>query len=192
LSVSAPHNVTEYLNLTFLYGPDGMYLLISFRRLYSKYLTGISLSDTVDQLKEKIDESDEFGASPDRLEFNGQELLDGTKTLEDYNITRGDVVLVLSNQKVRKPVIYLFPPAPLSAKVTLALDPMWRFSVIYPIAPVTKNSSGGSSPGDSVEWEVDVNTDGAMIDKRTGVEVSYLFWEAQYVLSFSPCLDSLR
>jgi hypothetical protein len=103
-----------------------------------------------------------------------------SKTFAEYSIEDGDCIDAMVEQLGGKPVIYLLPPRPLLATVELALIPAWSFSVLYPLSPTSsKVFVGYSAPGEVVEWVVDVKPNGDMVDKRTSVEVSYLFWEAQ-------------
>lgn len=79
-----------------------------------------------------------------------------------------------------KPVIYLIPPAgaTLSAHVVLSLVPAWSISAVYPSTP-TKKALFSGGEGEHVKWDVTVKPGGEMVDKATGSEVAYLFWEAQ-------------
>ncbi|KAG9090128.1 hypothetical protein FRC06_001216 [Ceratobasidium sp. 370] len=80
-----------------------------------------------------------------------------------------------------KPVIYLFPPAPMSnIRLTLALVKSWHFSALYP--PTTISTPPCKALSQVVSWTVDAKPDGTLFDQRTQREVSYLFWEAQYWL----------
>ena len=86
----------------------------------------------------------------------------------------------------RKPVIYLFPPSRLSnVTVELLLTSSWSFSAIYPL-PQTAITSGEKQQiaPQSLTWTIDTEPDGRLVDKTSGVEVSYLYWEATYVMLF--------
>ncbi|KIM23234.1 hypothetical protein M408DRAFT_77805 [Serendipita vermifera MAFF 305830] len=74
-----------------------------------------------------------------------------------------------------KPVIYLFSPTPLSAKVQLELVPEWSFSAIYPVKKFEETKNGGQA----VTWDVLVKPGSLLIDKESQAEVSYLYWEAK-------------
>ena len=96
-----------------------------------------------------------------------------------------------STVAVRKPVIYLYPPSRLSdVTVELLLTSSWSFSVIYPL-PKTAISSGEKQiAGQSLTWTVEAEPDGRLVDKTSGVEVTYLYWEATYVMLF--CIAQQR
>ena len=81
-----------------------------------------------------------------------------------------------------KPVIYLFPPTSLShAQVSLALSPEWTFSALYPVVDINKNAvvvEGIEQVKQHVEWTVSAKPDGSLVELSSGLELSYLFWEA--------------
>jgi hypothetical protein len=79
----------------------------------------------------------------------------------------------------RKPVIYLYPPSRLlDVIVELLLTSSWSFSAVYP-SPQTAIPSGENSIGaQSLTWAVDAEPDGKLVEKTTGTEVTYLYWEA--------------
>ena len=75
----------------------------------------------------------------------------------------------------RKPVIYLYPPSRLpEVTVELLLTSSWSFSAIYPCEKQTT--------AQSFTWTVEAEPDGRLVDKTTGAEVTYLYWEATYVI----------
>jgi len=77
-----------------------------------------------------------------------------------------------------KPVIYLFPPYILpSVTVELLLTSTWSFSAIYP-PPQTSSPSGERQAPQSLTWAVAAEPSGTLVDKMTGTEVTYLYWEA--------------
>lgn len=90
---------------------------------------------------------------------------------DDYRVT----IDVLLSQCGGKPVIYLFSPTEMDATVNLSLVPSWKFSAIYPVVP-TKTSILGH---ESLSWQVRTHADGSLLEKTTGLDVAYLFWEAQ-------------
>ncbi|KAG8702734.1 hypothetical protein FRC09_004573 [Ceratobasidium sp. 395] len=86
--------------------------------------------------------------------------------------------------RLRKPVIYLFPPVPTSnIRVELSLANTWEFSAIYPPTPVLPESHQGVSGCQSITWNVDAKPDGTLLDHRTSRMSSYLFWEAHAKLA---------
>lgn len=113
------------------------------------------------------------------LIFMGERLED-SNTLASYGVEPEDDIDLLEQQVGGKPVIYLFPPARmLSIQAELCLVKSWRFSAIYPIAPIHSNKSTNKSIGESVTWTVDAKPDGTLFDHENGREAAYLFWEAQ-------------
>jgi hypothetical protein len=107
-----------------------------------------------------------------RLLRHGQ-TIDSEATPRSLGVKKGETIIFQQGGNARKPIIYLFPPINLDASVQLSLSLEWRFSTLYPTAPI-------KTIGDmeQVEWQVSVRPDGSMLDKRSGAEVAYLFWEA--------------
>lgn len=88
-------------------------------------------------------------------------------------------------QAVRKPVIYLFPPSRLpDVTVELLLTSSWSFSAIYPLPQTAITPSEKQIAGQSLTWTVEAEPDGRLVDKISGTEVSYLYWEATCVMLF--------
>lgn len=83
------------------------------------------------------------------------------------------------------PIIYLIAPQgrTILASVSVGLVPQWEFSVIYPIVPVHGYAESGEMgrKGQQITWNVRTHEDGSLTELNTGVDVSYLFWEAMYV-----------
>jgi hypothetical protein len=79
----------------------------------------------------------------------------------------------------RKPVIYLYPPSRLpDVVVELLLTSSWSFSAVYP-SPQTAIPSGETQiAAQSLTWAIEAEPDGRLVEKTTGVEVTYLYWEA--------------
>jgi len=75
-------------------------------------------------------------------------------------------------------VIYLFPPSSLTdVTVELALAPSWRFSAVHP-PPRTTVPPGEPHTAQSLTWTVAAEPNGTLVDKTSGMAVSYLYWEA--------------
>lgn len=93
---------------------------------------------------------------------------------------------MLPNLSAKKPVIYLFPPVlTTGVRVDLSIVDAWKFSVLYPPAPITPISTlQDSNSRQSVTWVVDAKPDGSLFDHGSGREVSYLFWEAHTKTTF--------
>ena len=86
---------------------------------------------------------------------------------------------------VRKPVIYLFPPSRLpDVTVELLLTSSWSFSAIYPLPQTAITLGEKPIPTQSLTWTVEAEPDGRLVDKTSRAEVTYLYWEATYVMPF--------
>lgn len=95
------------------------------------------------------------------------------ETIASCGIEDGFQIDLRRHQVGGKPVIYLYAPSDIDASVTVSLTPEWRFSVVYPVVP-TKHSHG-----EHIQWNVRTHRDGSLTERNTGLDVSYLFWEAE-------------
>jgi hypothetical protein len=102
---------------------------------------------------------------------NGVNLAD---TLGSREVNDGDEMDLIEQQTGGKPVIYLYSPLDIDASVKLSLMAEWRFSAVYPAVP-SKTIHGEQH----IEWHVHTHEDGSLTEKNTGLDVSYLFWEAE-------------
>ena len=86
--------------------------------------------------------------------------------------------LRIRTAKVRKPIIYLYPPISLpDVSVELHLASSWCFSAIYPQASL-QSGEHQTQTTQSLTWTIAAEPSGTLVDKTTGIEVSYLYWEA--------------
>ncbi|KAN0132881.1 hypothetical protein V8E53_009246 [Lactarius tabidus] len=107
------------------------------------------------------------------------------QTFSDCGIVDGDTIQVKQEITMlalrtsgRKPVIYLYPPSSLAdVTVELALASSWRFSAVHP-PPKTTIPPGEPHTAQSLTWTVTAEPNGTLVDKTSGMEVSYLYWEA--------------
>ena len=130
-------------------------------------------SDTVEFVKARYTELKGIPTDQFRLVFAYQKLQDN-KTLLEYGIVGPCIVYLDLILRGGKPVIYLFPPHPLpSVDVALTLSSECGFSALYPVAKVERTLNGSKA-----KWIVSANSKGELVEKGTGLELSYLFWEA--------------
>lgn len=149
-------------------------------KFYVKTDTGKTLviafdeAATIGTVKDMI--QDIQGILPDeqRLIWAGRQLED-SKTLWEYGIGAGTTLHLIRRLRGGKPVIYLLPPTNINATVKLSLRSEWDFSAVYPTVPL-QNLVGG---GQTLQWNVHAAPDGTLFESNTGLEVSYLFWEAE-------------
>ncbi|KAI0088380.1 hypothetical protein BDY19DRAFT_950615 [Irpex rosettiformis] len=145
-----------------------------------KTLTGKTItlecdpSDKVIAIKGKIQDKEGIPAVQQRLIFGGKQLYDND-LLSDHDIISGSVLHLVLRLRDGKPIIYIMAPGMLDdVSVSLSLIPGWSFSAIYPHAPVVCNNGN-----ETIEWVVSTLPDGTLVDKKSGLRVSYLFWEAE-------------
>ncbi|KAH6917586.1 hypothetical protein BKA70DRAFT_1139198 [Coprinopsis sp. MPI-PUGE-AT-0042] len=110
-----------------------------------------------------------------RLIADCQRLADH-ETLAACGITERAHIHAFRALKGAKPVIYVLPPKgnSLEVQVDLSLAPQWEFSAIYPVV----NAKASVAGGQSLRWSVTVKPDGTLREHQTGMDVSYLYWEA--------------
>ncbi|CAN0083143.1 unnamed protein product [Ectocarpus sp. 6 AP-2014] len=103
-------------------------------------------SETVLDIKEKSERAGGISVDQQRLIHAGKQLEDGL-TLRHYNIQNGYTLhMFLPTLSGRKPVILLYPPAPVDTTVTLELSPFWSFSALYPKSPSSKLQQAAQDP----------------------------------------------
>ncbi|KAH8986038.1 hypothetical protein EDB86DRAFT_2809695 [Lactarius hatsudake] len=135
------------------------------------------LGKRISRLYELIDPKIGYTASNSKFIF-GNSYLNNERTFSDYGIVSGDTILLNPGSRPRKPVIYLYPPSSLAdVTIKLALASSWRFSAVHP-PPRTTVPPGEPHTAQSLTWTVAAKPDGTLVDKTSGMEVSYLYWEA--------------
>ncbi|KAG2354886.1 hypothetical protein BDR07DRAFT_1427995 [Suillus spraguei] len=105
------------------------------------------------------------------------------RSIGSYNVRNGDSINILqdplSSPRGKKPVIYIYSPSDIDVSVKLSLIPEWTLSAIYPIVTTEDH-------GQRLEWNVRTHQDGSLTEHNSGLDVSYLFWEAETNLQVFP------
>jgi hypothetical protein len=74
----------------------------------------------------------------------------------------------------------LYPPSRLpDVFVELLFTSSWGFLAVYPPPQIAIPSSENQSTAQSLTWAVEAERGGGLIEKTTGAEVTYLYWEAR-------------
>ncbi|WYZ43694.1 hypothetical protein EsH8_VII_000130 [Colletotrichum jinshuiense] len=158
-------------------------------KVFVKTVTGMTIdlvsfpSATILDLKQALYLKEQIPSKEQRLIYKGITLED-EHTLNDYHIQNNDIIHLRLNLSGGKPAIYLMSPFPLmKVAVHVTLSHHWNFSTIYPLAdPVI-----GLDNESTVSWKVSVGSDGILKDTATGVQCSYLFWEAETLANTDAC-----
>ncbi|KAG2079206.1 hypothetical protein BDR04DRAFT_1226288 [Suillus decipiens] len=109
--------------------------------------------------------------------WSGEVML-ADRSIGSYNIKNGDSIEILPGiLRTKKPVIYLYSPSDIDVSVKLSLIPEWTLSVIYPVITAEDN-------GQRLEWNIRTHQDGSLTEHNSGLDVSYLFWEADFWLPY--------
>ncbi|KAF9524870.1 hypothetical protein CPB83DRAFT_860628 [Crepidotus variabilis] len=101
-----------------------------------------------------------------------------TGTIADWFVDDGDEIFCQPLLRGGKPVVYLFSPKTVEASVHLSLVPQWELSAIYPVVPI---KAATQQCNQQVSWHVKVHSNGQLTELSTGLDVSYLFWEAHTI-----------
>ncbi|KAG8999337.1 hypothetical protein FRB90_012087 [Tulasnella sp. 427] len=143
----------------------------------------VASSDSVADLKAKMGEKKGICLREHSLLYNGTRLEDSF-TLGHYGLEDDDVLDLFPRQTGGKPVIYLYPPSPIAAKVQLSLVPQWKLSAVYP-QPVKGSFKEGRSAY-TAEWNVVAHPSGMMTMNGSSEEFAYIFWEAETEAGGNP------
>ncbi|KAG1736357.1 hypothetical protein EDB19DRAFT_1721864 [Suillus lakei] len=107
--------------------------------------------------------------------------MDHKSSIGSYDVENGDSMRFWVEQTGGKPVIYLYSPTDVDVSVKLSLSPEWSFSAIYPVVTMKQDN------GQHIEWNVSTHQDGNLTENNSGLDVSYLFWEAKTNSDTFPC-----
>ena len=135
-------------------------------------ISSLTSSATVESLMSLLEEKTGISPCRQRLISRGKQL-EEHRTLEDYDIQSDDTIDMVQRLRGGKPIIYLFSPRHVEATVRLSLTRDWSLSAIYPSVSIADKD--GSQ---TLEWKVQTRADGTLHELNTGLDVSYLFWEA--------------
>ncbi|KAG1838518.1 hypothetical protein DFJ58DRAFT_124665 [Suillus subalutaceus] len=118
-----------------------------------------------------------FSLTPIEVALSFGVMMDAERSIGSYDIKDGDCINLRFYRPrnrilVKKPVIYLYSPFDIDASIKLSLLPEWSLSVIYPIVTAGDH-------GHRLEWNVHTHQDGSLTERNSGLDVSYLFWEAE-------------
>lgn len=131
---------------------------------------------TVAELSSKIHNISGLEGDRHYLTYGGI-ILDTEKSLSSYDIPADvtlNLIVIPPRVKARKPIIYVFPPEETDVSLSLSLVPQWEFESVYPPPQDVDHAPSRTS----IQWNVRARPDGSLTVKETGLEVSYLFWEA--------------
>ncbi|KAH9934085.1 ubiquitin-domain-containing protein [Epithele typhae] len=124
----------------------------------------------------RIEEKEGIPSNQVRLIYAGKELQDGYP-LSLHGVQEDSTLCLITTLRGGKPVIYLLPPISMPlVDVSILLVPQWRFSHIYPLANIKPIADSGK---ERVAWSVSARPDGTLVEHCSGLELSYLFWEAE-------------
>ena len=136
-------------------------------------------SDSIAKVCEEISNTIGVPACQIRLIYSGRDISASELTVAELGITDGSLLYMVL--KLRKPVIYLYPPASMDICVELSLSSAWIFSAVYPPVTTQKRKLADGHFREYIRWEVHADPSGLLKDKLTGTDIAYLFWEAEYV-----------
>ncbi|KAF9024434.1 hypothetical protein BDZ89DRAFT_989250 [Hymenopellis radicata] len=151
-------------------------LYVSYEQDTKVLSLSVKPSDSFDVIRELIQKR--LGISPCEQRL----IYEGCRIQEDHDLystgfRNKATINLFRTQDGGKPVIYLFSPSEMSVRVKLSLVPEWSFSAIYPVVPQKRLVAGPMA--EEIVWNVKTHSDGTLTETNTGLDVSYLYWEAR-------------
>ena len=137
----------------------------------------IQRSGSIANLCDEISNTTGMPTCQIRLIYSGKDVTATDMTLAELGITDGSLLHMAL--KLRKPVIYLYPPAPMDICVELSLTPAWVYSAVYPPVAIQKHTLADGHVSEYIQWKVHADPSGLLKDKFSGRDIAYLFWEAE-------------
>ena len=134
-------------------------------------------SDSIAKVFEEISNKTGIPVCQIRVIYSGRDISATDMTVAELGITDGSLLHMAL--KLRKPVIYLYPPAHMDVCVELSLSSAWVFSAVYPPATTQRRKLADGHVGEYIRWEVHADPSGLLKDKSSGKDIAYLFWEAE-------------
>jgi len=137
-------------------------------------------SDSIANVCEEISNTTGIPTCQIRLIYSGRDITATNLTVAELGITDGSILHIVL--KLRKPVIYLYPPTPMDICIELSLTPAWVYSAVYPPVTIQRHKLADGQISEHIQWKVHADPSGLLKDELSGRDIAYLFWEAEFVL----------
>ena len=147
----------------------------------TSYSYNVQNSDSMVKVFEEISNTTGIPTCQIRLIYSGRQITTTDLTVAELGITDGSLLHMVL--KLRKPVIYLYPPIPMDVSVELSLSSAWVYSAVYPPVTIQRHKLADGQASEYIQWKVHADPSGLLKDELSGKDIAYLFWEAEYVPS---------